>query len=147
MQTIATVGAFDNTDPNQPVTGPLFGDATLNAVRTRMQSIVGSAVNSEGVGAMLRQLGVTVADGTKRGQAAGTLAVDQVALERALTDHPPAAGALFNASNGLGTQIDQAITAYTGAKGAPTASASGGHRPEEPDGTAGRAARLCRHAD
>ncbi|KAF1050761.1 MAG: B-type flagellar hook-associated protein 2 [Burkholderia gladioli] len=123
-QTIATVGAFDNSRPLKPVAGPLFGDSTLNAIRTQMQSILGGAVNRNGVGATLQQLGVTVADGTKSGQAAGTLIVDQGALTRSLANHP-AAATLFDKTTGLGAQIDKAITSYTAAHGILTTSASG----------------------
>jgi len=116
VQAIATVGSFDNTNPTAPVTGPLFGDSTLNTISTQMQSILGSAVNSNGVGATLQQLGITVADGTTAGQPAGTLIVDQTALTNALTNNPTAASTLFNSTNGLGEQINAAITSYTDPK-------------------------------
>ncbi|MBN3727009.1 flagellar filament capping protein FliD [Burkholderia sp. Ac-20379] len=125
VQTIATVGAFDNTNPAKPLAGPLFGDSTLNTIRTQMQSILGSAVNRNGVGATLQQLGITVADGTKSSQASGTLIVDQAALTRSLANHPTAAATLFDKTAGLGAQIDHAITSYTAAHGILTTSASG----------------------
>ncbi|KAF1053160.1 MAG: B-type flagellar hook-associated protein 2 [Burkholderia gladioli] len=124
VQAMTTVGSFDNTDPTAPVTGPLFGDSTLNTIRTQMQTILGSAVNSNGVGATLQQLGITVADGTTAGQTAGTLIVDQTALTTALTNNPTAASTLFNSTNGLGEQINAAITSYTSDKGILTLSAN-----------------------
>ncbi|MEK6423587.1 MAG: flagellar filament capping protein FliD [Burkholderia gladioli] len=124
-QTIATVGAFDNSHPAKPVAGPLFGDSTLITIRTQMQSILGSAVNHNGVGATLQQLGITVADGTKSGQAAGTLILDQGTLTRSLANHPTTAATLFDKTAGLGAQIDKAITSYTATHGILTTSASG----------------------
>ncbi|WP_414447246.1 flagellar filament capping protein FliD [Burkholderia sp. 22PA0099] len=124
-QTIATVGAFDNSQPAKPLAGPLFGDSTLNTIRTQMQSILGSAVNHNGVGATLQQLGITVADGTKSTQPAGTLIVDQAALTRSLANQPTVAATLFDKTAGLGAQINHAITSYTATHGILTSSASG----------------------
>ncbi|MEK6422645.1 MAG: flagellar filament capping protein FliD [Burkholderia gladioli] len=125
VSTMTTVGSFDNTDPTAPTTGPLFGDSTLNTISTQMQTILASAVNSNGVGATLQQLGITVADGTNSSQAAGTLIVNQTTLTSALTNNPSIASTLFNSTNGIGEKINAAISSYTSTNGILTTSASG----------------------
>ncbi|MGG2042635.1 flagellar filament capping protein FliD [Burkholderia gladioli] len=119
ITTFNAVATFNSSNPSQ--SGPLFGDSTLNSIQNQLAAVLGGAVNSNGATATLKALGITIADGSNSSQPAGTLVVDQTALTTALQS-TNAAATLFNGTNGMGAQINKAITSYTSTNGILTTS-------------------------
>ncbi|WP_186035878.1 flagellar filament capping protein FliD [Burkholderia gladioli] len=121
VTTYSAVGTFNSANPSQ--SGALFGDSTLNSIQNQLSAILGGSVSSNGATATLKSLGITVADGSNSTQPAGTLVIDQTALNTALQS-TNAAATLFNGTNGMGAQINNAITNITAPKGILTNSIS-----------------------
>ncbi|ALK28978.1 flagellar filament capping protein FliD [Burkholderia plantarii] len=117
-----TVGSYSTTaGSNKPTVGALFGDSALNSIQSQLSAILGGSVTSNGVTATLNSLGITVSDGTD-GATAGDLVINQTTLTTALTSNPGATAALFNSTNGIGAQMNTAITSITSDKGVLTQS-------------------------
>ncbi|MDN7752367.1 flagellar filament capping protein FliD [Burkholderia gladioli] len=121
VTTYSAVGTFNSSNPSQ--SGPLFGDSTLNSIQNQLSAILGGGVTSNGASATLKSLGITIADGSNSTQPAGTLVIDQGALTTALQS-TNAAATLFNGTNGIGEQLNKAITNITAPKGILTTSVS-----------------------
>ncbi|NIF73386.1 MULTISPECIES: flagellar filament capping protein FliD [unclassified Burkholderia] len=121
VTTYSAVGTFNSSNPSQ--SGPLFGDSTLNSIQNQLSAILGGGVTNNGASATLKSLGITIADGTNSTQPAGTLVIDQGALTTALQS-TNAAATLFNGTNGIGEQLNKAITNITAPKGILTTSVS-----------------------
>lgn len=114
VTTYSAVGTFNSSNPSQ--SGPLFGDSTLNSIQNQLSAIRSGGVTSNGASATLNSLGITIADGSNSAQPVGTLVINQSALTAAL-QNTNAAATPFNGTNGMGAQLNKAITNITAPKG------------------------------
>ncbi|AIP01662.1 flagellar filament capping protein FliD [Burkholderia pseudomallei] len=110
--TMAQLTSFDKTAKPGQQGGPMIGDSMLNGIRNSLAHIVGGGVpHGENKRASLAALGITFArPGDK--QPEGSLIVDKAKLNEALQNDPQAVEALFNKTNGIGTQITKALDVH-----------------------------------
>ncbi|MGA3252282.1 MAG: flagellar filament capping protein FliD, partial [Paraburkholderia sp.] len=106
VSTVGTLTSFDPTSSSGSSAGPLLGNSLVNSLRYSLGNIVASAVSSSGQTDTLASLGVTLNDD-------GTLSLDTTTLSSAVVSDPEAVQTVFNLSNGIGAQLNNAITPYT----------------------------------
>ncbi|MBB3225602.1 flagellar hook-associated protein 2 [Luteibacter sp. Sphag1AF] len=93
--------------------GALLGDATITTVKSQLASMVGTTLTGSnavsGIGS-LSDIGVSL-------QVDGTLKLDNTKLTKALNTNSRQVQNLFSGSTGIATNIDKAITGWTGSNG------------------------------
>jgi flagellar hook-associated protein 2 len=105
---IATLRGYDATNRKA---GPLLGDAMLRGIESKLRSIVGTPVTGASPNySTLSSVGVAFA-------ADGTLSLDTVKFQKAMTADQQAVGKLFGSTGGVGRQLDEFITGQLGASG------------------------------
>ena len=107
VSTFGTLTAYTQGAGSQ---GPLLGDSTLNLVQNTLASTLANGVKSGTQNLSLASIGITL-------NADGTLALDNTALNTALTSKPGTVAALFNSSNGVAATMNAAITGYLSPSG------------------------------
>ncbi|WP_345812247.1 flagellar filament capping protein FliD [Paraburkholderia sp. PREW-6R] len=103
---VTTMGTLTQFNSNSTTQGPLLGDSTLNTVSNALASIVSSGVKSGNSSFSLGSIGISL-------QADGTLSVDSTTLSNALQNNSSTVASLFNATNGIGAQLNSSITGFT----------------------------------
>lgn len=106
VTTMASLSSYSSGSTSQ---GPLLGDSTLQTIKNSLASIVGGAVGSASTGFTLSSIGIDLNDSP----ADGTLVVNQSKLTTALSSNPAQVASLFNSTNGIGAQLNNAITSFT----------------------------------
>ncbi|MCS3392106.1 flagellar filament capping protein FliD [Burkholderia thailandensis] len=110
--TMAQLTSFDKTAKPGQQGGPMIGDSMLNGIRNSLAHIVGGGVpHGDNKRASLAALGITFARAGDK-QPEGSLIVDKAKLNEALQSNPQAVEALFNKTNGIGTQVTKALDVH-----------------------------------
>ncbi len=93
----------NKTDAKGLATNPLFGDSTLNLVRSQLRGIVGGSVDTgDAAVALLAQIGIT--SDTK-----GKLTFNQAKFEEPLNTTEQSVKALFSGAAGIATRVHETV--------------------------------------
>ncbi len=113
VSTISQLTSLSGGGTSSASAGPLLGDSTLNTINNSLMTILASGVPGGGSTATLGALGITIADGASSSLPDGSLVLNKTQLTAALQSNPAAASTLFNGTNGIGAQLNTAITNFT----------------------------------
>ncbi len=109
LSAIQTLGGYD---PTTQAAGPLNGNATLEAFKSQLLSILDAAKsNGSGGASSLADLGIAADANT------GQFDSNTTTLQNALTSNLTAVGNLLGGTNGIATQLNSLLTSYTGPGG------------------------------
>ncbi|AOK45603.1 flagellar hook protein FliD [Burkholderia sp. MSMB617WGS] len=117
VTTMSSLSSLSGAGTSSQTAGPLLGDSTLNSIRNTLAGIVAGGVTSNGSTVSLASLGISLSGTGSSSQTEGTLVVDQAKLTAALTNNPSSVATLFNATNGVGAQLNNTINGYVQANG------------------------------
>jgi flagellar hook-associated protein 2 len=107
VTTMNSLTAFNSKATSQ---GPLLGDSTLNTIRNTLASIVAKGAPSGTSRVSLTTIGIKL-------QADGTLQTNSATLNSALQSNSSTVASLFNATTGVGAQLNKSITSFVQAGG------------------------------
>jgi flagellar hook-associated protein 2 len=106
--TFTTLGGFDSTTGTP---GPMMGDSLLTGIQNQVRAALYSVVNTgSSTYNSLASVGITT-------QSDGTLSLNAATLQNALSSAPGAVSALFSASTGVATTLNQQITQALSSQG------------------------------
>lgn len=103
---ISAKNSLSSYNPTTSAAGALLGDSMLNTAVNGIASIISGSVSANGSSFNLAQIGVDL-------QHDGTLTLDTTKLSSVLASSPSTVSSLFNATNGVGKQLDSFINNYT----------------------------------
>ncbi|MGF6769738.1 flagellar hook-associated protein 2 [Paraburkholderia sp. GAS199] len=107
---VTTMSSLSSFSAGASSQGPLIGDSTLQTIKNDLATIIGGVVGSGSNATTLASIGINLKDDP----ADGTLVVsDATKLSTALTTSPATVASLFNSTNGIGEQLNSAITNFT----------------------------------
>ena len=106
VTTMGTLTSFDSSQAQGSQGGPLLGDSMANTVQNTLANIISGGVKSGNSSLTLSSIGITLNED-------GSLAVDNTALNTALTGSPATVASLFNTTTGIGAQLNNSITNFT----------------------------------
>jgi flagellar hook-associated protein 2 len=104
---LSSIQSLTGFDASTQTSGPLNGNATLEAFQNQLENIL-DTVSGAGTGGVksLADLGITA-------NTDGTYASNDTTLSNALTASLASVGNLLGGTNGIATQIDNLVTGYT----------------------------------
>ncbi|OND80893.1 flagellar hook protein FliD [Burkholderia pseudomallei] len=112
ITTMSSLSSLSGAGTSSQSAGPLLGDSTLNMIRNSLARVVGAGVTTGGSTTSLASIGIKFADGSSSSQTDGALTIDTAKLNAALQNSPSTVAALFNSTNGIGTQLNTTIQNY-----------------------------------